>query len=289
MKKTSTNYKQSNDFFEQPLDLHGGLNVVQTGRYYTHPGEIVPTHYHRDYFELTVVTDGRGTIVTNDKKVEVQKNDVYVSFPHDKHKIISSTDDPLTFDNVAFLWEKTPYRKELRNIMQTFYEADARIVRDQRINQLVSLLLSEFTDQKEFYADCVKNLILTLIVYTVRSFNEKIASTERKKTSAETLCARIMNYVDVNALEIENLDDVKAVTDYNYSYVSALFKKTTGVTIREYLLNKKMEIAYALVKENKLKIFEIAEKLHYSDANAFSKAYKQKYGVSPQAHRAPKD
>lgn len=290
MTKTLSNYKILNDFFEKPLDLHGGLNVIQTGRYYCRPGETIPAHYHNNYFELTVVTDGRGTIVTNDQTIEVQKNDVYVSFPHDKQQIDSSVDEPLKFDNVAFMWEKTPYRKQLKKILQCSYDANARIVRDQQINQLVAFLLNEFANKKDFYEDCIKNIILTIIVCTIRNFQQKeTPPVETARPNAEMLCARIMNYVDVNVYEMEGLDDIQTVTNYNYCYVSTLFKKTTGITIREYVLNKKMEIAYFLVKENKLKICEIAEKLHYSDANAFSKAYKQKYGVSPKAHREQPD
>ena len=64
-----------------------------------------------------------------------------------------------------------------------------------------------------------------------------------------------------------------------------MFKKTTGSTLRDYFLNRKLETADVLVKEGKLKIHEIADKLHYSSADAFTKAYKKKFGVSPRSNK----
>lgn len=92
-----------------------------------------------------------------------------------------------------------------------------------------------------------------------------------------------MNYIDANVYDMENLSDLSAVTNYNYNYVSTLFGKTTGMSLRDYFVNKKLEVADALVKEGKLKVAQIAEKLHYSSGNSLSKAYKKKYGVSPTA------
>lgn len=284
--KTLSDYKIINNFYEKPLDLHGGLNVVQVGRYYCKPGQVIPTHYHYNYFELSIITDGKGTVITNNQKIEVQKNDIYVSFPYDKHEMISSKDAPMKYDNVAFMWSETPYHEQFKKILRDFYVSNLRIIHDQKINQFVSLLLSEFNDRNDFYEDNSKNLILAIIVYTIRNFQKKeVPLPDSAKPKAEILCQRIMNFIDVNIYEMENFDDIKTVTNYNPCYISALFKKTTGITLREYFLNKKMEIADLMLKEGKFKVCEIAEKLHYSDGNAFSKAYKQKFGISPKARR----
>ena len=50
-------------------------------------------------------------------------------------------------------------------------------------------------------------------------------------------------------------------------------------------MNRKLETADVLVKEGKLKIYEIADKLHYSSADSFTKAYKKKFGASPRSNK----
>ena len=285
--KNLSNYKVNNNFYEKPLALQEGLNIVQVGRYYCKPGEDVVAHYHYNFFELSVITDGKGTIITNNQQINVQKNDIYVSFPYEKHELISSEDEPMKYDNIAFSWNETPYRQPLQNILRNFYPADMRIIHDQKINQLVSFLLGEFNTKLDFYEDNLKYIILSIIIYTIRKFQEKESpSHNTSKLSAEILCTRIMNFIDVNIYEMQSLNDINKITNYNPSYISTLFKKTTGITLREYFLNKKMEIAHLMLQEGKLKICEIAEILHYSDGNALSKAYKQKYGISPKSHRS---
>ena len=69
---------------------------------------------------------------------------------------------------------------------------------------------------------------------------------------------------------------------YNYSYLSHVFTSTTGKTPGEYFREKKLEAAKILILENRKKISEIAEMLNYSSAFAFSKAFKNHFGVSPK-------
>ena len=70
-----------------------------------------------------------------------------------------------------------------------------------------------------------------------------------------------------------------------YDYLSSLFKKTTGRTLLDYYQSSRLRVARSLVKENNLKINEIAELLNYSSVYAFSKAYKNKYGICPTGLR----
>ena len=70
--------------------------------------------------------------------------------------------------------------------------------------------------------------------------------------------------------------------NYNYSYLSALFSRVTGKTLRGYYLDRRLEIAKTMVLEKNKKIWEIAEMLNYSSAFAFSKAFISKYGISPK-------
>ena len=90
-----------------------------------------------------------------------------------------------------------------------------------------------------------------------------------------------MNYIDTHIYSLCNLCELTEKFKYNYSYLSSLFKKTTNKTLAEYFRNRKLETAKALVIEKNKKIGEIAEMLNYSSTFAFSKAFKEKYGVSP--------
>ncbi len=284
-------YKINNEFFDNPVNL-GGITLIQAGRYCCEAGTVVPTHLHDNIWELTVVNDGKGTILTNGKSIPVKQNDIYVSFPYDNHGIISSDDDPLQYDHLAFIVENDDYRKTLLEIAAEYGDPDARIISDRRINYLTYCVISEFNKEQRYYKDIVLYTIYNIIIYVIRKFKEKADNIyynavvfSENASESEKFCNRLMTYIDENIYAVENLGDIIKLTNYNYNYISALFKRTTGTTLRDYYLNRKLETADVLVKEGKLKIYQIAEKLHYSAADAFTKAYKKKYGIPPKNNK----
>jgi AraC-like DNA-binding protein len=64
-----------------------------------------------------------------------------------------------------------------------------------------------------------------------------------------------------------------------------LFKKYTGHTPGDYIINAKIDIAMNMLKMSNASIIEIADKLGYSDRYTFSKQFKQKTGMSPARFR----
>lgn len=259
------------------------VKILQVGRYYCNKGRVIEPHMHSTFFELTIVTDGEGIIKTNNIPVLVKSGDIYLSLPLDKHEIISSSENALKYDHIAFFIENEDFNADMEFIINNFHSATDRIISDNRILRLTSLILAEYMANGDHSNEVIANLLNTIIAYVIRDFkNKETFNGVENISSKEILCTQIMNYIDVNIFDIETLSEISNVFKYNYSYLSSTFKAVTKISLREYFLNRKLEIAKTLVDENKLKIYEIAEKLNYSTANAFTKVFKQKYGYSPK-------
>jgi two-component system response regulator YesN len=71
----------------------------------------------------------------------------------------------------------------------------------------------------------------------------------------------------------------------NPSYFSKLFSEQAGITFSEYLTRVRMEYAKALLKESYLKVYEIAQKVGYTDYRHFTKKFKETQGISPVEYR----
>lgn len=278
-------YKICNQYFEDLVDL-GGIKLVQAGRYYCSPGTIVADHVHDGYYELTVVNGGSATVLTNDKYIPVKKNDIFVGFPGDLHGIVASVDDPIQYDHLAFIIDKKELGEPMRKIAIEHADPESRIIYDNRIHSLLIDIIGELANEQTYYKDYLLYTIYNTIICVIRKFGEKNQAAFSENASGnERFCNRIMNYIDANIYDLENLNGLTQITNYNYNYLSSMFKKTTGSTLRDYFLNRKLETADVLVKEGKLKIYEIADKLHYSSADSFTKAYKKKFGVSPKSNK----
>ena len=81
------------------------------------------------------------------------------------------------------------------------------------------------------------------------------------------------------------LEDLCDTIHKSRSYVSRLFNQRTGVSLRTYLNDLKLEDARMLLEDTHLSVTEVAYAAGFGDASYFIKLFKQKYGNSPLNHR----
>ncbi|WP_339308211.1 response regulator [Paenibacillus sp. FSL R5-0519] len=68
-------------------------------------------------------------------------------------------------------------------------------------------------------------------------------------------------------------------------YVSKLFKQFQGISLSEYILSVKMELALYLLNHSQDKVYEISDKLGYANSQYFIKVFRDKFGMTPQDYR----
>lgn len=284
-KKYHLNYR----YFEEPA-LYKDTLLIQIGRRHCFADEIIGKHAHINWYELTIVIDGSGTVITNDEPSTISKGDIYLSFPGDFHEIISSSDAPLKYDFISFSSKNPTIKKALKRIVSETYFGEQRIFRDDAVSSLVSLAISEISSKKRYHTEIVSSILEQALFLIIRNFDG--IKNEHKKlnvNAADELCFQVMHYIDTHIYSITNLSDLSRVFRFNYSYLSKLFKNTTGKTISDYYQNRRLDMAKLLIVERQMKICQIAEALNYSSLYSFSKAFKSKYGVSPSHYLEKND
>lgn len=150
---------------------------------------------------------------------------------------------------------------ELKNIwkeiVQTHFGAPSRIVRNEKIAELVQSALTEYSTKNQPYKEQVLETKVELLIVTlIRSFLN-VQTTMANVSDSEILCFKLMNYIDTHVYSLQRLEDIAPKFNYSYGYLSGLFKRTTGKNLSEYYLNKKMETAKALIIERKRKLAKL--------------------------------
>lgn len=69
------------------------------------------------------------------------------------------------------------------------------------------------------------------------------------------------------------------------NYLCYLYKKNTGRTLNQFILDTKMKKARRLVCETSMKFGEIADALGYANQNYFTRLFTKYFGESPRAYR----
>lgn len=265
---------------ENPKE-YGNLKLLQIGRRYCKENEIISAHTHQNFYELTIVTGGEGTVTTNGASYPLKSGDIHLSIPCDIHEIRASSSSMLEYDYFSFEYKDGEFNSELKKISAKLFGTGSRVFVNPKISNLIGNAISEFSSEKTYVNEILENIFNQIAIYLIRDFSN-VKDGTAKFTENEILCYQVMNYLDTHIYSISNLETIAPKFNYNYSYLSSLFKKTTGKTLFDYFQSRKLETAKVLILENKYKISEISEMLNYSSPFAFSKAFKLKFGISPK-------
>lgn len=263
----------------------GELRMYQLGRAYCESDSVIDDHFHGDFFELTLVSDGAGTVFAENVPSEVKKGDIYLSMPYESHKIVSDSRSPLKYDFFAFNTDNTSLKAELELLREYRNDPKDRIFTSTELASVISFAVAEMNGDALYSGELLLHLLNQVPIYLIRAFSSRSHhGSDAPHTKAQVLCCRMMNYIDTNICTIKSLDVLSEVFGYSYKYLSSLFRHTTSMTLADYYKGKKLDLAAKSVADGKLKFGEIAELLGYSSVYSFSKAFSGYFGMSPRAY-----
>ncbi len=96
---------------------------------------------------------------------------------------------------------------------------------------------------------------------------------------------KVLTYVSSNLSEDLTLNAQAKLLNVNPSYLSALFKKETGMTLTEYVKQKRIKHGIFLLINTDLQIQVVAQCCGIADVNYFTKIFKKYIGKTPKEYR----
>lgn len=269
-----------NYYFGQHQMRFGDITLTQIGLMHCDAGSCVPPHLHGNLWELTAAIDGKGTIAVNGCKERLAKNDIHLSCPFESHAIAPDADDPLKFLFIAFNVDDVNVEKELIKIQNTF-KSSSRVIRDSNLIAQIEAAIAEIKNEASILHSALMHSILEqIILLTIRAYNKSVMI-QKKVSKNDEFCYRIMSYINTHITDLEALAELGTVFNYNYFYISKLFKRCTGQTLFDYYSARRLDTA-RLMLEQGLSCTEIASTLKYSSVYSFSKSFKKRFKISPQ-------
>jgi len=111
---------------------------------------------------------------------------------------------------------------------------------------------------------------------------------ETENNSYQKIVNDIKTMIDRDLYSIESVEEIARELKISSSYAKNIFKTNMGITIFDYLFEKRMKEAKKLLDDPYLKIYEVAERLGYKSKAYFSSAFQKYTGMTPNEYRKRK-
>ncbi len=93
----------------------------------------------------------------------------------------------------------------------------------------------------------------------------------------------IMEFMNENYMYEFTMEEMAHYTGRSLATFKRDFKKISDLTPEKWLIRKRLDVAYAKMKESGCKVADVYAEVGFKNPSHFSTAFKKRYGVSPTA------
>lgn len=94
-----------------------------------------------------------------------------------------------------------------------------------------------------------------------------------------------MEYIDSHYTEDISLERLSQISNMSRSYFSSMFKTLNGITVWDYVINKRIAHAINLMMSSEGTITEIAFESGFNNSTNFNRAFHKITGLTPREYR----
>ena len=254
-----------------------------------------PLHNH-NHFEIVFIHKGKGSHCLSGVHYPYRANSIFLLAPDDIHRFIIEEETEFTF-----LKFTNVYFKNIENIqaagtwnqdMDEFliHAAQHRAFNPEnsmaahKINQLIGVILSEWKETHNESSDVIVLLIRALLLIIKKGMCSLTFKSSGHHASKIT---GIINYIHehIYNTELIQITHLARQSGYSKHYLGLFFKEHTGITLRDYISQYKLNLVVNRLKHSSFSIKEISQELGFTDMSHFNKFFKQHKGINPTEFR----
>lgn len=238
--------------------------------------------YVRESYVIHIVKKGKGSFSLTGKTYNLGAGQAFIIRPGEETTYRADNDDPWSYMWVGF----HGYRAE-DFIEAMGYSKDCPIIRIEQMDTCTEcidrmLQLSQITRINEVKRQSALMLLFATIMED-NAADEK--QTDNVEYPSKIYVKAAVDFITEKYMNKIKIDDIADFIGISRSHLTGSFKKEMGVSPQEYLINFRLEKAVSMLRSSKEQINIIAYQCGYEDSLSFSKAFKQKFGMSPKSFR----
>lgn len=248
-------------------------------------------YHHHEFYKIVIFISGDAQYSIEGRTYNLKPWDILLIGKNELHKCNVNTSVP--YERLV-IWLKDDietsdkYFKNLTSCIKSSQERNTHLLRLREnscniIKNLVPKIL-KYNKSKDPYDIALRNsfLMQALVVLNkayVKNRNVDVTDDIFYDKTTE----KIMKYINDNLQESLSIDELADEFELSKHYLMRKFKKQTGHSIHNYIIQKRLIYALELMKEKSC-MYEIAETAGFNEYSTFVRAFKKNYGLSPKKY-----
>ena len=228
----------------------------------------------RTHFLVVYIKEGYGTLLSSPKKLRLSPGQIFVMFPNEKihYKVDENSLWTISwigiYGNLAYdFFEKTGLTPE-----NPLIKLNKPLITENIFEEIYNKSFSDKT------ADKIN------VISLIYKFFSLLTEGQESKYNINYI-EEAIHIIDYNYDKNISVKSIAKNLFINPSYLSRIFKKEKGITLKEYILHKKINRAKELLTYEDIPISMVSNSVGISDALYFSRIFKKKTGLSPNEYK----
>ncbi len=262
------------NFLQSESDLH----VTFTGKEYCRP-----LHRYngiRNHYVAHYIVKGEGILKMNDKTYQLTPGCAFFIFPGQKNFYQASRTNPWTYKWIGFIGSKAEQKLASINIARSspVYRCE--------YSKKIDLLFDELFDFLKTTPSGYELKIMGIFYLILFTFLENSKNViPFKESRKRDYIANILEFIEANYQRNISVFQMAEYLELNRSYFSDLFRKRIGKSVRDYLIEYRIDKAKDMLLHTNYNISEIAFSVGYNDYYGFIKSFKRITGFTPKGFK----
>jgi AraC-like DNA-binding protein len=267
--------------------LNAGCSHI--GKQVVYPAPDHPAHHYFNWNEgrvldecqLIYIPRGAGKFESAScPRTDVREGMIIILFPNEWHRF--KPDEQEGWDEYWVGFKGAV----IQNLIDQEFLSPANPVLKIGVNESVIQLLVEIIErtkeEKTAYQQLVSGMVYHLLGKVYSLVKERSFEPEDR---TESIIDKARVIFRTNIDKVIDLEKLAEELNISYTWFRRSFKRYTGISPNQYIIQLKMERAKALLADHKRSIKGIAIDMNFESPHYFSKLFKEKTGLSPEEYR----
>ncbi|WP_186445702.1 AraC family transcriptional regulator [Paenibacillus cremeus] len=242
-------------------------------------------HWH-EFYELCFVIGGSGTNILNGEPHRLAPGSMFLLTPADFHEIYPDDGGRIELFNVVFkegCVDEAIHELLFRDLAELAvrFEAEQASGMEAEFRRI----WKEAMEPRTGGAMVVRGTLERILIELVRECERQTLEFRKLGESGSTLYPtvhRALVYMHHHFRSPLTLEDAAGQAQLHPNYFSECFRKMTGHSFQQYLLDLRLTFARSLLTASDLPVTEICHASGFNTLTHFERVFKRRFGQSPR-------